>query len=81
MALWAVHTHTFDCFTNSPRPAITSPEKGCGKTTALDVLRELVARPLPTSNVTVAAVFRTIEMAVSIGIGTGPLIGVQKGPL
>jgi putative DNA primase/helicase len=63
MALWAVHTHVFDCFNHSPRLAITSPEKGCGKTTALDVLRELVARPLPTSNVTASAVFRTIEIA------------------
>jgi hypothetical protein len=63
MALWALHTHAFDCFTHSPRLAITSPEKGCGKTTALEVLRELVARPLPTSNVTVAAVFRTVEIA------------------
>jgi hypothetical protein len=63
MALWAVHTHAFDCFNHSPRLAITSPEKGCGKTTALDVLRELVARPLPTSNVTASAVFRTVELA------------------
>jgi hypothetical protein len=63
MALWALHTHVFDCFNHTPRLAITSPEKGCGKTTALDVLRELVARPLPTSNVTVSAVFRTIEIA------------------
>ena len=63
MALWAVHTHAFDCFNISPRLAITSPEKGCGKTTTLDVLRELVARPLPTSNVTAPAVFRTVEIA------------------
>jgi putative DNA primase/helicase len=62
MALWALHTHVFDCFNHSPRLAITSPEKGCGKTTALDVLRELVSRPLSTSNVTVSAVFRTIEI-------------------
>src|SRR5262245_47197979 len=29
MALWALHTHVFDCFNHSPRLAITSPEKGC----------------------------------------------------
>ena len=39
------------------------PEKQCGKTTTLDVLGELVARPLPTSNATTAAIFRTIEIA------------------
>jgi Protein of unknown function (DUF3631) len=63
LALWAVHTHAFKCFGYTPRLAITSPEKGCGKTTTLDVLAELVARPLSTSNATVAVVFRVVEMA------------------
>jgi putative DNA primase/helicase len=63
LALWALHTHIFECFGHSPRLAITSPEKGCGKTTTLDVLAELVARPLSTSNATVSAVFRIVEMA------------------
>ena len=63
LALWVVHTHTFQCFAHSPRLAITSPEKGCGKTTTLDILGELVAQPLPTSNATTAAIFRTVEKA------------------
>jgi putative DNA primase/helicase len=63
LALWAVHTHAFKCFGHTPRLAITSPEKGCGKTTTLDVLAELVARPLSTSNATVAAVFRVVATA------------------
>ena len=63
LALWAIHTHALECFEHSPRLAITSPEKQCGKTTTLDVLGELVARPLPTSNATTAAIFRTIEIA------------------
>ena len=63
LTLWAVHTHVFECFGHSPRLALTSPEKRCGKTTTLDVLAELVARPLPTSNATTAAIFRTIEKA------------------
>jgi putative DNA primase/helicase len=62
IALWVLHTHLFNCFTISPRLAITSPEKGCGKTTLLDVIKELVARPLSTSNATTSAVFRIIEM-------------------
>lgn len=61
LALWAIHTHVFNSFEHSPRLAITSPEKGCGKTTTLDILGELVARPLPTSNATTSAIFRTIE--------------------
>jgi putative DNA primase/helicase len=62
-ALWAMHTHCFDFFQVTPRLAITSPEKGCGKTTLLDVLRELTARPLPSANATVSAIFRIIEVA------------------
>jgi putative DNA primase/helicase len=57
LALWAQHTYCFDCFAHSPRAAITSPEKGCGKTTTLDVLECLVSRPLPTANATAAAIF------------------------
>jgi putative DNA primase/helicase len=40
---------------------IKSPEKRCGKTTALMVIQNLVYRPLPTSNITTSALFRTIE--------------------
>ena len=58
-----MHTHCFNCFGHSPRAAITSPEKGCGKTTLLDVLECLVARPLSTANATVAAIFRIVEQA------------------
>jgi hypothetical protein len=61
LALWALHTHCFNCFGISPRAAIISPEKGCGKTLTIDVLSCLVARPLPTSNATVSAIFRIVE--------------------
>jgi hypothetical protein len=60
LVLWAMHTHCFDCFAHSPRAAITSPEKGCGKTTTLDALECLVSRPLPTANATSAAIFRIV---------------------
>lgn len=63
VALWSVHTHCFDHFMHSPRLAIVSPEKGCEKTTLLDVLGRLVARPLLTSNATAAAIFRVVEQS------------------
>ena len=62
-ALWVVHTYLLDALHISPRLAITSPEKGCGKTTLLDVLTPLVWRPLAVSNTTTPAIFRTIEKA------------------
>jgi putative DNA primase/helicase len=63
LSLWTVHTHCFDCFGHSPRAAILSPEMQCGKTTTLDVLSCLAARPLPSANTTVSAIFRIVEMS------------------
>lgn len=62
MALWVLHTHTLSAWHNTPRLAILSPEKRCGKTTALEVVSHLVLRPLMASNISTAAVFRTIEL-------------------
>lgn len=63
VALWVIHAHALAATSISPRLSITSPERGCGKTTCLDLIERLVPRPLPTSNVTSAAVFRSIEAA------------------
>jgi putative DNA primase/helicase len=63
VALWVLHAHTFDAYSISPRLAITSPEKQCGKTTLLDVIEHLAPKPLTTSNTTTAALFRSIEAA------------------
>jgi Protein of unknown function (DUF3631) len=62
VALWATHTYLVDCFGVSPRLAITSPERGCGKTTLLDALSRVVRRPLPTANATASAIFRVVEL-------------------
>ena len=39
----------------------TAPEKNCGKSTLLGVLQRLVDTPLPTSNISPAALFRCVE--------------------
>jgi hypothetical protein len=61
LALWCAYTHGFRAFQCSPRLYITSPEKGCGKSTLRDVIALFVPRPLPTENVSVAVLFRLIE--------------------
>lgn len=61
LALWTIHTHALDVFNVSPYLGITSPEKGCGKTTLQSLLLALVRRPIPASNLTQAVVFRVIE--------------------
>ncbi len=63
IALWVLHTHAVEAFTITPRLAIMSPVKGCGKTTLLDVVACLVWRPLPTANASMAGIFRAVEMA------------------
>jgi hypothetical protein len=40
---------------------LNSPEKGCGKTTAIELLSCLLPKPLIASNISPAALFRTVE--------------------
>jgi putative DNA primase/helicase len=61
LALWTAHAHCFQSFVCSPRLNVSSPEKGCGKTTLRDVLAVFVPRPLATENLSVAVLFRVIE--------------------
>jgi Protein of unknown function (DUF3631)/VirE N-terminal domain len=61
IALWCAHTHVFQEFQCSPRLNISSPEKGCGKTTLRDVVSLLVPRPILTENLSVAVLFRLVD--------------------
>lgn len=60
-ALYAIYTHSHDAFPISPLLAAVSPMERCGKTTLLKVFLKLVCRPLASSSLTGAGVFRTIE--------------------
>ena len=61
VALWTVMTWLHDRLDISPFLNVTSATKRCGKSLLLEVVAELVYRPLPTSNVTPAVLFRIIE--------------------
>jgi putative DNA primase/helicase len=61
LALWTISTYSFDSFNVHPVLAAVSPEKRCGKTVLLEALAVVVRKPLATSNVTPAAVFRVVE--------------------
>ncbi len=61
MALWTLFTHAHDAFEISPILAFTSPDKGCGKSTALALLSALVPKPLTSANITPSAVFRVAD--------------------
>lgn len=60
-ALWTVFTHAIDGAEVAPILAVQSAEKRSGKTTLLDLLGRLVRRPLATSNLSAAAMFRSVE--------------------
>ncbi|MGY3506650.1 MULTISPECIES: DUF3631 domain-containing protein [unclassified Bradyrhizobium] len=63
VALWALHTHVSDRFMVTPRLALRSPVPDCGKTTLLDILARLTARPEKFDAVSTAALYRVIDAA------------------
>ncbi len=61
VALWVAHTHTAEAADATPYLAVTSPTKRAGKTRLLELLELLVAEPLRTTNISVAALFRRLD--------------------
>jgi putative DNA primase/helicase len=61
VSLWVLLAHCHDAFRISPLLSVTSPEPSCGKTQLLRLLKGLVPKPLSSSNITAATVFRAIE--------------------
>lgn len=59
--LWAAMTWFIDVIQVAPLAVITAPEKRCGKSQMLFLLSRLVNRPLAASNISPAALFRTID--------------------
>lgn len=54
-------TWFIDVIAIAPLAIITAPEKRCGKSQLLFLLSRLVNRPLAASNITPAALFRSID--------------------
>jgi hypothetical protein len=61
LALWVAHTHAIEAADATPYIAVTSPEPESGKSLTLDVLALLVREPLPTVNISDAALFRAVH--------------------
>jgi len=60
-SLWVMATYCADAFRYAAILHFKSPEKRCGKSTALDLLRLLVRRPLLTGDASAPALFRAIS--------------------
>jgi hypothetical protein len=60
-ALYAAATHAVPRLEFAARLVVKSPVKRCGKSRLLDVLAQLVRRPLLTSDISAAALVRSID--------------------
>jgi hypothetical protein len=60
VALWALHSYIFGRYVVTPRLALISPIRGCGKTTGLILLEALTADPYRSDNVSAAAIYHTL---------------------
>ncbi|ODT70926.1 MAG: hypothetical protein ABS75_10945 [Pelagibacterium sp. SCN 63-23] len=61
MAVWALHAFAHDASDISPVLAFVSPEKRCGKTTAMSVMGALTPKSMHAVNISTSVLFRVIE--------------------
>jgi Protein of unknown function (DUF3631) len=61
VTLYVAATHAQPAWQHATRLVVKSAEKRCGKSRLFDVARELVHRPLPTVNISAAALVRSID--------------------
>jgi hypothetical protein len=61
LALWVVHTHAIEGAEFTPYIGIRSAAKRSGKTTLLEVLAQLVARPWLTGRISAAVLVRKTD--------------------
>jgi putative DNA primase/helicase len=61
IALWTMHTYAYEAAQHFPILSALSPEKRCGKTTLLRLLKALVRQPVMASNFTPAVIYRLID--------------------
>lgn len=63
VAVWVVHSWAYDAVDIFPILSISSPTKGCGKTTLVNILENLVREPVSVSGCTMAYIYRRIEQS------------------
>ena len=73
-ALWMLHTYKFDSFVVTPRLALLSPVRGCGKTTLELLMEQLVANPARADSVTAASLYRLLGESL-----TAPSLLIDEG--
>jgi hypothetical protein len=82
IALWILHAPVFERFDVTPRLALLSPVRGCGKTTLLMLLELLAADPYRSDNVTGAAIYYLLDRQPhTLLIDEGDNLGLLNNPV
>lgn len=63
LAVWILHTWTFDAFRVTPYVYLNSAERGSGKTLTLELLNELCRNATMAADISAASLYRFIEAA------------------
>ena len=66
VTLWTAHTHAFAAVETTPYLSIRSAEKRSGKSRLLEVLENLVPKPLKTENISVAALVHLVDEGATL---------------
>jgi len=61
VALWILHTYVSYRFAVTPRLALLSPVRECGKTSLIEMLELLVSEAYRTDNVTAAVIYNVLD--------------------
>jgi hypothetical protein len=61
VVLWILHAHIYDRFQVTPRLALVSPVRGCGKTVLLSLIETLAPKPEKSDAITPAAIYHLID--------------------
>ena len=78
ISLWILYTHVFDRFQISPRLALLSPVRNCGKSRVLRLAERLVIRPERHDNITAPTIFRLIDQgAPTLLLDEGDNLGLR----
>ena len=63
VVLWIAATHGLAAFEHATRLAVNSPVKRCGKSRLLEIIQGTAYNTVPTTNISVPALFRMIDAA------------------
>jgi hypothetical protein len=61
IALWILHTFVFDKFLHTPRLALLSPVRGCGKTSLLALIELMVDEPFRLDEFSLATIYHRVD--------------------